>query len=125
MIWLDGVGGDITDGHIDGYARLLNENTVLTTSDFLTEEDYQTLANSEIIKNIVELPPVDGIEYGTYLNYYAANKVVLLPVFGVESDAEAIALFEELFPSKEIVPINVDGLYQLGGMLHCVTRDMI
>lgn len=141
FIWLTGVTDeDITDAHIDGMARFYDENTLLTVpeDDFfelyenISEEDYNTLqtaknAEGEAYK-IVEIPltkeNVQGLDYkGSYLNFYVANDVVLLPVYNDENDDTAIGILEGLYPDREIVPIDVTALYKYGGMLHCVTQQ--
>jgi agmatine deiminase len=141
FIWLDGVAGeDITDAHIDGMARFYDKNTLLTVSedDFfdlyknISEKDYsvlQSARNAEGEKyQIVELPltknNVRGLDYkGSYLNFYIGNEAVLVPVYQDSNDEKAIGILQELYPDREIVPIDVTALYQYGGMLHCVTQQ--
>jgi len=141
FIWLEGVlDEDITDGHIDGTARFYGENTILTVSedDFFElykgakREDYLTLCSAKNARGvpyrIVEFPLTVGVVEkagikGCYLNYYVGNEVVLLPAYLDENDARAIQIMSELYPDKEIVPIDVRALYQYGGMLHCVTQQ--
>lgn len=141
FIWLEGVSGeDITDAHIDGMARFLDDRTLLTVSeeDFynlyegIPQGDYDTLRHAENVNGqryqIIELPMtmynVPGLEYqGSYLNYYIGNKVVLVPVYGDENDALALDILAGLYEDRKIVPINVTALYQYGGMLHCITQQ--
>ncbi|MGI6217609.1 MAG: agmatine deiminase family protein [Coriobacteriales bacterium] len=141
FIWLDGVTGeDITDAHIDGIARFYDKNTLLTVSkdDFLnlheniSEEDYKVLQSARNADGekyqIVEFPltknNVKGLDYkGSYLNFYIGNEVVLLPVYQDSNDDKAIEILQELYPDREVVPIDVTALYQYGGMLHCVTQQ--
>lgn len=141
FIWLEGVvGEDITDAHIDGMARFLDDETILTVNeeDFFNlyedvhESDYDTLLSAKNAKGelyeIIELPMtadnVEGLDYkGSYLNYYVGNRVVLLPVYGDRNDAIAIEILSELYAGREIVPIDVTALYQYGGMLHCITQQ--
>lgn len=141
FIWLNGVvDEDITDAHIDGIARFLDDSTILTVSkdDFsqlyehIDMKDYDTL---KIAKNIrgetykmIELPltkkNVKGLDYkGSYLNYYIGNKVVLMPVYEDENDIVAMDIIARLYPGRKIVPIVVNDLYRYGGMLHCVTQQ--
>lgn len=141
FIWLEGVTDeDITDGHIDGFARFYDEDTILTVpeKDFfdlyenITEEDYETLTNSSNASgqsyDIVEIPltekNVQGLDYkGSYLNFYLGNQVLLLPVYGDKNDQPVIRKMKKLYPDHEIIPINVTALYKNGGMLHCVTQQ--
>lgn len=141
FIWLDGVTDeDITDAHIDGFARFYGQNTILTVpeDDFLSlyegikESDYQTLLEAKtkngISYDIKEIPltkeNVKGLDYkGSYLNFYIGNEVILLPVYGDVNDSVAIQKISELYPSRKVVPINVVTLYKHGGMIHCVTQQ--
>ena len=60
---------------------------------------------------------------GLYANYYVANGVVLVPVYGDANDARAKAIISEHFPSRKIVGILAHVLAELGGMIHCVTQQ--
>lgn len=140
FIWLNGVvDEDITDAHIDGFARFYDEKTILTVpkKDFaelyekVDMQDYQILTNAKNSQGekykIIEVPltkkNVKKLGYkGSYLNFYVANEVLLLPIYADENDQQAIALFTKLYPNKKIVPINVSKLYKNGGMIHCVTQ---
>lgn len=141
FIWLDGVSGeDITDAHIDGFARFYNDRTIMTVpeKDFfdlyegMKTTDYEKLMSAKNAAGkpykYIEIPltkkNVTGLDYkGSYLNYYLGNKVLLLPVYGDANDAVAIKKMARLYPHHQIVPINVTQLYKNGGMLHCVTQQ--
>jgi len=59
---------------------------------------------------------------GVYSNYYTANGVVLVPVYGNANDERAKAIIGEQFPGREVVGIDVDSLIEHGGALGCVTQ---
>ena len=144
VIWLDGVAWlEITDMHIDGFARFGNKNTIVTMSkeDLATREvpshDIETLYQSTNINNeayqFVTLPLTENnvvttygkdLWYqGSYVNYYIANTVVLVPNYKDSNDAEANAIIQKLYPTKKIIGIDVRNLYENGGMIHCVTQQ--
>jgi agmatine deiminase len=140
FIWLEGVVGlDITDFHIDGFVKMIDETRILTMSkndlieDWgLSEDDYQILSNSVNSEGrpydftVVPLTAknVVGVNYkGSYLNYYIANTVVLVPNYNDSNDSIANNLISDFYPDKEIVGIDVSKLYLLGGMIHCVTQQ--
>lgn len=141
FIWLEGVTDeDITDAHIDGSARFLDDSTILTVSkrDFpklyenINMDDYTKLEKAKNAAGnpykLIALPLtkeiVEGADcYGSYLNYYIGNEVVLVPVYGDENDALALEMIAELYPTREMIPIMVNHLFQYGGMLHCVTQQ--
>lgn len=141
FIWLEGVvDEDVTDAHIDGTARFLDEKTILTVSkkDFaelyesIDMNDYTILEHAKNAKGepyeLIEVPLtkeiVEGADcYGSYLNYYIGNEVVLVPIYEDENDEMALEIIADLYPTREIVPIVVNDLFQYGGMIHCVTQQ--
>ncbi|MEW7278242.1 agmatine deiminase family protein [Aquimarina sp. 2201CG1-2-11] len=144
FIWLDGQAGlEITDQHIDGFARFGNSNTIVTMkpSDLL---EYDVLQSD--IDKLFEAKDKSGNAYtflkvpltqnnvittngtnlgskGSYVNYYIANTKVLVPNYNDPNDAIANALIQTLYPSRTVVGIDVRNLYQNGGMIHCVTQQ--
>ncbi len=134
FIWLKGYkGGDITDDHIDGTARFVNGNTIVT----LREEDaypgeYKRLANATNANGekytIVDLPfsknTLPGSEEkGIYVNFYIGNAVVLVPNFDDPNDEVANDIIQGLFPEKTVVGIPAIELGIDGGGVHCVTQQ--
>lgn len=141
VIWLEGSPDeDITDGHIDGLMRFADANTIVTmtkedyyeTYDYTPKGDYSKVINAKNADgqkyNIVTLPiTAEVVEWlgwrANYLNYYAGNEVVLVPVYGDVMDSEALKILGEIYPDKEIIPINGEILALLGGGIHCVTQQ--
>jgi agmatine deiminase len=144
FIWLNGKAGlEITDMHIDGFARFGNEHTIVTMSkDDLTEwqvpeNDITTLyaaTNKDGKKyTFVKLPLTQSnvttaygkkLDYqGSYVNYYIANTVVLVPNYNDPNDAVANAIIQKLYPTRKVIGIDVRNLYANGGMIHCVTQQ--
>ena len=141
VIWLKGSPDeDITDGHIDGLLRFADANTIVTmtkedyyeTYDYTPKGDYNKVisaTNAEGKKyKIVTLPiTAENVEWlgwrANYLNYYAGNDVVIVPVYGDVMDAEALRILGGLYPDKEILPVNGEILAVVGGGIHCVTQQ--
>jgi agmatine deiminase len=144
FVWLDGKAGlEITDMHIDGFARFGNSSTIVTMSeaDLL---DWQ-VPQSDITKlfaaknksgtayNFIKLPLSRNdvvttygkkLGYkGSYVNYYIANTKVLVPNYNDPNDATANAMIQKLYPNRTVVGIDVRNLYANGGMIHCVTQQ--
>lgn len=144
FIWLKGKAGlEITDMHIDGFARFGNTTTLVTMNydDLLDwqvpEEDINTLyaATNKNGKpyHIVKLPLTQNnvetvygkkLPYkGSYVNYYIGNKKVLVPNYNDPNDAVANRIIQSLYPNRTVVGIDVRNLYANGGMIHCVTQQ--
>ncbi len=77
-----------------------------------------------------EATPGEPLRYllgGSYLNYIIANGVVVLPKFGrpdgPEStrakDAQTLEIFQEVFPGRRVVQVDMVNLSHCGGGFHC------
>ena len=142
ILWLgDGIAGDDTDGHIDDLTRFVNPTTVVTVvEDDPADENYEPLqANLERLRTmtdqderpltVVTLPMPralyhDGVRLpASYANFYIANGLVLLPTYDPARDGEAAAVLAELFPDREIIPIDCTDLVWGLGAFHCVSQQ--
>jgi agmatine deiminase len=59
----------------------------------------------------------------SYANFYIANSVVLLPVFGHANDSRAVETLQRVFPARRVIPINCEPLVWGMGTIHCVTQQ--
>jgi agmatine deiminase len=60
----------------------------------------------------------------TYANFLITNTALIYPVYNDENDKKADAVFKEVFPNKEIIPVNCLQLIEQGGSLHCSTMQI-
>ncbi|MEM9919912.1 MAG: agmatine deiminase family protein [Bacteroidota bacterium] len=144
FIWLDGQAGlEITDQHIDGFARFGNARTIVTMdrNDLLAfdvlssdidklfaardkEGQAYTFLKVPLTQHTVKTTDGTDLGYqGSYINYYIANTKILVPNYNDPNDAAANALIQTLYPNRTVVGIDVRNLYQNGGMIHCVTQQ--
>ena len=144
FIWLDGQAGlDLTDQHIDGFARFGNATTIVTMNDNdlldfdVMESDIDKLYDAvnkngtaytfltvPLSQNNVVTTNGTNLGYkGSYINYYIANNKVLVPNYNDPNDAVANAIIQTLYPTRTVVGIDVRNLYENGGMVHCVTQQ--
>lgn len=144
FIWLEGKAGlEITDMHIDGFARFGNATTIVTMNqaDLLDWQVPQadittlfaaknkagtayTLVKIPLTQNNVTTLYGKNLGYkGSYINYYIANTKVLVPNYNDPNDAVANAQIQALYPTRTVVGIDVRNLYANGGMIHCVTQQ--
>jgi len=146
IIWLPGIKGkDITDAHVDFYARFVKPGVVIANLDNDPESyDYKvTRAHLDILKNATDAdgrklqvhtvsPPLNPRKSqfnrnnpdfaAGYINYFVINGAVIAPEFGDETaDAKAFDLLSELYPDREVVQLNIDAISAGGGGIHCVT----
>ncbi|MGD8340315.1 MAG: agmatine deiminase family protein [Gammaproteobacteria bacterium] len=143
LVWLgDGIAGDDTDGHIDNLARFTGPLSVVAvvTSDE-ADPNFAALADNRRrlaeyrdrkgrALEVRELPLPDPVRHegarlpASYANFYVANGIVLMPAFGVGTDAAAAGILAECFPGRTIAPIDCRALIVGLGALHCLTQQI-
>lgn len=145
IIWLEGIKGkDITDGHIDFYARFSKRGEVLVSRDnYQGSYDYVvTRKNIEVLQNaidadgnklnviIIDTPNSINETYGVddfaagYIGYYLCNNAVIMQSFGdKKADQNAKEILAQAFPDRAIEQIAIDGIASGGGSIHCATQQ--
>src|SRR5215210_3526664 len=138
VVWL-GVGlveDDDTDGHVDNICAVVEPGRVVlqTVRDEASpnfehcQENLRRLDAAGL--DVVELPwlpYVRGEEPPVvvpYTNFYLCNGGLIAPVTGKETDAEALALLESLYPGREAVAVPGETLALGGGGVHCITQQV-
>lgn len=66
-----------------------------------------------------------GTHY-TYANAVVLNKLVLVPAYSAypTQNAQALAVFAQAFPGRQIVPIDADAIVGLAGVFHCIVMHV-
>jgi len=142
VLWLGrGIAGDDTHGHVDDICRFVSPDTVVLAREPRAEDaNYEALAeNRERLEGmrledgraikVVELPMPAPLFYrgrrlpASYVNFYVANEVVLVPTFNDVNDCIAMGVFSALFPGRTVMGIHAVDLVWGLGAIHCVTRD--
>ncbi|MFK7894783.1 MAG: agmatine/peptidylarginine deiminase [Myxococcota bacterium] len=142
VLWLgEGIEGDDTDGHVDDLSRFVSPGRVVT----VVEEDPQGADFEVLAENrrrlegmrdaegraleVVPLPVPSAIEGpegrlpASYANFYFCNQALLLPVFGVEQDSEAIERLSSVVSDRPVIPIPSQNLVLGLGSVHCLTQQ--
>lgn len=60
----------------------------------------------------------------SYVNFYIANKGIIVPQFGDDNDEVAVTILRQLFPDREIYPIYARSIIVGGGNIHCITQQI-
>jgi hypothetical protein len=123
--------------HIDCGAKLLNEETVLIKRlpewhpefqrlEDLTEQ-FASLTNCygrefEIFR--IDCPSYSGNDCAAYTNSLILNHKVLVPMFGIPADTQALITYQEAMPGYQVIGIYYDNWYYYDA-LHCRTREII
>lgn len=144
LLWLGSgyLEGDDTDAHIDTLARFITSDTICYVQcDDPNDSHYEALGRMhkelEQFRNtdgtpfkLIPLPMASAIEEdgerlpATYANFLIINQSVLLPVYQVPEDQQAIAVLQDCFPDRNIIPIDCRSLITQHGSLHCVTMQL-
>lgn len=145
IIWLPGIAGeDITDGHTDFYARFARPGLVIAAIDndpesfdhAVTRRHIQILraaadADGKPIE-VIALPAPDSVrpaydhdEFAAgYINFYVCNGAVIMPQFGdPTADAHAAETLGRVYPNRDIIQLDIDGIAAGGGGIHCATMQ--
>jgi agmatine deiminase len=145
IIWLPGIKGkDITDGHTDFYARFARPGVVIAGYDpdpksfdhAVTKRHLEILRTAKDAQGrqlevvILEAPSKVREKFANddfaagYINFYVCNGAVIAPEFGdLRADAAAKRELQRVFPEREVVQINIDGIAAGGGGIHCTTQQ--
>ena len=61
----------------------------------------------------------------SYVNFYVANKAVIVPQFGFkEADAKAIETLKPHFPARKVIGVPSREILIGGGNIHCITQQV-
>lgn len=150
VLWLPGIRDrDITDGHTDFYARYApadasGKTVILASLDTDPESfDYRvTRTHLDMLheaRDINDRPmTVEVLEHpydiretflnddfaAGYMGFYICNGAVIAQEFGDrQADEQARDTLARLFPDREIIQLDVDGIAAGGGSIHCATQQ--
>ena len=142
ILWLgDGIEGDDSDGHVNYVTRFVKQNSVVTcVEDQKDDPNYEPLhenlaklremdAENDMPLEVHPLPmPGKIVRDGkrlpaSYANFYIANKVVLLPIFGDSADGWATSVLQTVFPTRKVIGIDCRELIWGLGAFHCLTQQ--
>jgi len=149
VLWLaEGIVGDDTDGHIDDIARFVSPTTIICALEEdpadpnyeLLQENLKRLQSASDVNGrafeVVTLPMPGTISASnhsssrdldrlpaSYANFYIANNVVLVPIFGHANDVRALEILRRVFSDRCAIGIDCKSLVLGMGTIHCVTQQ--
>jgi len=122
--------------HIDCYAKFLDEETILVKQVPNWHPEYyccEALAEELANENNAYGEPYNIIRiyceayYGNnaaaYTNSLILNKKVLVPLFGISHDQQALQVYQDAMPGYEVIGFQWSGWYHYDA-LHCRTMGI-
>ena len=146
VLWLDHgyLAGDDTDSHVDTLARFVNKETIVYVKcNNKEDEHYNALLHMENqlkrfttsqgdAYTLIALPMTEAIYNqegdrlpATYANFLITNHALIYPTYSDKNDKIVHEIFKNIFPEKEIIPVNCLKLIEQGGSLHCSTMQVV
>ncbi len=131
------LGGTENNGiqHIDCWAKLLDEETIMVKRPPVWHEEYARIeANIQILEGLtnahgrpyrivrIDTPPYDGYNVAAYTNSLILNRKVLVPLFGIAGDQAALQTFQDAMPGYEV--LGFYGAWYHYDALHCRTMGI-
>jgi len=120
-------------GHSDGMIRFINSDTILINDYSKEKKEFQRafqIAIHNMGLNYVELPynPYQNLNYnqanGDYINYLQMEQAIIVPIFGIKEDEQAVRIFEQVFAGQTIATVESNEIANDGGILNCVTWNI-
>jgi len=138
IVWLpDGIAeDDETDGHVDNVVAFLAPGAALLQGCADPENPNRAIAaeNRKRLEangiDVVEVPHLRYSDRGDpvpYVNLYACNGAVIVPIVGGTPDAldrDVLALIASCYPGREVVAVPGAILAMGGGGVHCITQQV-
>ena len=142
VVWLDrGLANDHTDGHIDTLARFVMPGVIACMEPSPGDPNREALAGVLADLGAARTAAGDRIEVVTvpspgavedaagnlmpasYMNFYIANTVVVVPTYGVAADDAAVSAIAAMFPTRRAVAVPGKPVVVGGGAFHCSTQQ--
>jgi agmatine/peptidylarginine deiminase len=124
-------------GHIDMYLKFVDPGRLLVGEYQPGQPDYSIIENNvavletltsaygepyEIVR--IPMPNVYSGVVRSYTNSLTVDDMVLVPTYGISLDDSALAIYQDLYPSYDIVGLDCSSIIQSGGAIHCVTMQV-
>lgn len=143
VLWLgEGLLNDHTDGHVDTLARFVAPGVVLCMRPSGSDEpnrhaleqiarDLSAMTDARGRRLEVHRVPSPGavrdadgrLLPASYVNFYIANRAVVVPTYGSPWDEAAVEQIAALFPQRRTVAVPALAILAGGGAFHCITQQ--
>ncbi|MRI83420.1 MAG: agmatine deiminase [Nitratiruptor sp.] len=138
LLWLESgyLEGDDTDGHIDLLARFVApDHIVYVRCDDPRDPHYSSLQQmaAQLQTFGYKLTPLPWVSPrfweeerlpASYANFLLINGAVIVPTYNDPNDQEALAIFAQLFPTRDIIALDAEVLIRQRGSIHCCAMNL-
>jgi agmatine deiminase len=137
IVWLGlGLVGDRdTDGHVDMFSALTDDDALLMVSRPGGDPDHERMAENRRRAEVAGFSVLDFplLAHGrvgnndvmlSYLNLYLCNGGVVVPLAGQPSDEEALDRICAAYPKRQVVGVPALTIAYGGGGPHCITQQV-
>jgi agmatine deiminase len=146
-IWSDeGLKNDHTDGHVDNIARFVAPGRVVCQAPAGPDDPNGETLNAIAATlekatdalgrqlEVIRIPGVGlyrnalgDVSPASHMNFIIANDVVVVPIYGTATEADALSALQTVFPTRAVVGVSSRGLLGCGtaggGSFHCITQQ--
>ncbi len=110
-------------GHIDMFAKIVDNNTIIVGQYPESDENYQVLEDdaaylTALGYEVLRVPMLPGFK--TYTNSLILNNKVLIPTYNTFEDEIALTVYSNAMPGYEIIGIDCSNIIDYGGAIHCI-----
>lgn len=147
VIWIDeGLKNDHTDGHVDNIARFVAPGRVVCQAPAGPDDPNAETLNAIAATlekatdalgrklDVIRIPGVGlyrnalgDVSPASHMNFIIANDVVVVPIYGTATEADALSALQAVFPTRAVVGVSSRGLLGYGeaggGSFHCITQQ--
>jgi len=124
-------------GHIDIWTKQLND-TLVMVGQYSSGHPNDTVLNNRA-DSISRCKNLEGFPYRvvrivmpystsnappTYLNSLFVNDRILVPIWGLSTDQQALNTYQQYLPGYQVVGINCSSMSGSGGAIHCITMQV-
>lgn len=137
IVWLGrGLVGDRdTDGHVDMFATINDDDALIMVSPPPGDPDHVSMVENRRRAeaagfSVIDFPLLARRRFGgadvtlSYLNLYVCNGGVVVPLAGVASDDDALRRIQSAYPDRRVVGVPGLAVAFGGGGPHCITQQV-
>lgn len=118
-------------GHSDGLVRWTHGNHLLMTNhrEFDPDEadEIKRILEAkgwEVTEMLYDVPEPNKDFNWAYINYLEIGDKIIVPVFGIPEDEQALDYIKQANPRSKVVPFRMRTIASKGGGLHCITWNI-